>query len=64
MGLSENIDDAQRFDRFTSDVNAIFRRHRKEIKNLQKTKLLDEKVGPDVYVFWFIDETNKKHYII
>jgi hypothetical protein len=59
--LDEN--DAHRYDRFTTDVNEVFRRYRHDIPTIQKTKLPDEKLFAEVFVFWYIDEEGNKIYI-
>jgi putative Ca2+/H+ antiporter (TMEM165/GDT1 family) len=55
--------DAHRFDRFSTDVNEVFRRYRQEIPNIQKTKLPDEKLFAEVFVFWYLNEMGDKIYI-
>lgn len=55
--------EAHRFDRFTTDVNEVFRRYRQKIPNIQKTKLPTEKLFAEVFVFWYTDEEGNKIYI-
>lgn len=59
--LDENK--AHRFDRFMTDVNEVFRRYRQELPGIKKTKLPDEKLFAEVFVFWFINESGDKVYI-
>jgi len=54
---------AHRFDRFTTDVNEVFRRYRQEIPNIKKSKLPDEKLFAEVFVFWYLNDDGDKVYI-
>lgn len=56
-------DAAYRYDRFTTDVNEVFRRCRKDIPDLKKTKLPEEKVFAEVFVFWYVDSEGRKVYL-
>jgi hypothetical protein len=55
--------EAHRFDRFSTDVNEVFRRYRHTVPSIRKTKLPSEKLFAEVFVFWFIDEDGNKLYI-
>lgn len=55
--------EAHRFDRFTTDVNEVFRRYRQEIPDIKKSKLPDEKLFAEVFVFWYLNEDGDKVYI-
>jgi len=63
LRTTSDEDKAHRFDRFTADVNEVFRRYRHEIPNIRKTKLPDEKLFAEVFVFSYIDEEGNKIYI-
>jgi hypothetical protein len=54
---------AYRYDRFTCDVNAVYKRLQKEIPDLKKTKLKKEKLFAEVYVFWYLRD-GFQHYLL
>jgi hypothetical protein len=63
MKTTLHEDLAHRFDRFSSDVNLLYQKYRKQIPSLKKTKLKNEKLFAEVFVFWYIDENKNKLYI-
>jgi hypothetical protein len=63
MKLTSKIELAHRFDRFSSDVNCLYKKFRKQIPTLKKQKLPDEKLFAEVFVFWYLDEEGTKIYI-
>jgi hypothetical protein len=63
MKFSSSFELAHRFDRFSTDVNAIYKKFRKQIPSLKKQKLPDEKMFAEVFVFWYLDEEGNKLYL-
>lgn len=63
MKVTSSIELAHRFDRFSSDVNSLFKKYRKNIPNLKKQKLPEEKLFAEVFVFWYLSEEGKKLYL-
>lgn len=63
MKTTLSLEHAHRFDRFSSDVNSLYKKYRKQIPSLKKQKLPDEKLFAEVFVFWYLDEEGQKIYI-
>ncbi len=63
MKTTSSLESAHRYDRFSSDVNGLFKRYRKEIPNLKKEKLPSEKMFAEVFIFWYLDDAGEKLYL-
>lgn len=63
MIVTADKEAARQFDRFTTDVNAVYKRLKAEVTNLKKEKLRGAVLLKDVYIFWFEDEDGTKNYI-
>jgi hypothetical protein len=45
---------ARQFDRFITDVNAVYKRLRIEVPGLKKSKKFDPDLGTTTYIFWYM----------
>lgn len=63
MKTTYSLESAHRFDRFSSDVNSLFKKYRKQIPTLKKEKLPNEKMFAEVFVFWYRDDGGEKVYL-
>ena len=50
---------ARQFDRFITDVNAVYKRLRISISGLKKSKKFDQDLGTTTYIFWYMDGDDK-----
>jgi hypothetical protein len=60
MLITRDLGEARRF---THDVKHDFNRYKRDIPNLQLTKLYRENLFIEVFVFWYIDNNQEKFYI-
>lgn len=61
MTTTLDFDEATRFDRYTTDVNTLYKRLRKDYKGLKKMKVLNE--GVELYVL-FYEEDSDTNYLV
>lgn len=50
---------AKQFDRFITDVNAVYKRLRADVPGLKKSKKFDQDLGTTTYIFWYMDGDTK-----
>ncbi len=57
-------EDAVQFDRYSTDVNALLKRYRKEIPGMQKKKLHGKETFSNLYIFWFKDNDSREQFVV
>jgi hypothetical protein len=64
MNVSISEAKAKRHDRFTTDVNAVLKRLKKEVPAMKKKKLFDRETFAELYIFHYKDAEGTTWYIV